>query len=71
MAKQTKANTGYHAVDMSQIDYEEKYRVGTRFVDALGVTYKYAKVDFGICGRDAETGKVYRDIRYCWFCVRL
>lgn len=46
------------------------FKLGTRFMDVLGVTYKYAKLDFGVVGKDVETNKVYRHIEYQWIRIR-
>ncbi len=70
MAKRAKPDAE-KVLDISRIDYERKYRIGTRFVNALGLKCKYAKVDFGIVGRDTKTGKVRRSVQYMWLPVRL
>ncbi len=47
------------------------HKLGTRKIDELGQMTRYAKIDFGIVGKDTDTGKQYRDACYAWIPVRL
>lgn len=55
---------------LDKISGKRKYRLGTLKVDKYGRAYKYAKIDFGVVGKDAKTGKVYRNIQYNWLPYR-
>lgn len=52
-------------IDISIIDEERKFQIGTRYVGPGAERFRYGKVDFGILGK--VTGKVIRNIQYRWF----
>ena len=51
--------------------FEREHKLGTRKIDELGCISKYAKIDFGIIGTDAETGKKYRSVCYAWIVTKI
>lgn len=50
-------------------DLKRKHKLGSRFINATGQTFQYAKIDFGIMGKDKK-GKIYRNIQYAWIRIR-
>lgn len=56
--------------DLSKVDYEPEYELGTLYKDSVGITFQYVKLDFGITARDSNQ-KTYNYIQYRWFCVKL
>jgi len=56
--------------DVNEIDYEQKYELGTRLVTPLGETYKYGAVDFGVLGTSLCGNHEIRSMYYRWFRVR-
>lgn len=52
--------------DVTQVDYEPQFELGTRFCLANGSLFRYVKVDAGVVGTDAETGKELRNIHHRW-----
>lgn len=61
--------------DLSQVDYEPEYELGTRFITAKRRVYRYCKLDFGIVGQvDSDSQnwvETINYIQYRWFCVKL
>lgn len=51
-------------------DLKRKHRLGTRFINEYGRTFKYAKIDFGIIGHDKKK-KPLKNVVYAWIMVRL
>lgn len=58
-----------HLINIVALSEKREFRLGTRIIDEIGVTRKYAKIDFGVAYKDKSTGKVYRHIVYGWIVV--
>ena len=55
--------------DLSAVDYEPEYELGTLYKDSVGITFQYVKLDFGVTARDSNQKK-YNYIQYRWFCMK-
>ena len=56
-------------VDVNQMDYKRRYKIGTRYIDVLGQIFRYVKIDFGSAGK--INNKIKRIVQYRWIQVRL
>lgn len=56
--------------DLSQVDYEPEYELGTRWMDAGRRTYRYYKLDGGVIGTDSHSLVTFHRIEYRWIRVK-
>lgn len=57
-------------INLTKTTLDRKFELGERVINELNSVFQYCKLDFGICGKDTKTGKVYRYIEYGWICTR-
>ena len=52
--------------DTSKQSCTREYRIGTLFKTALGLLYRYVKIDLGSAGKDNKGKRLGRVIVYTW-----
>lgn len=52
--------------NMTQVDYEPQFELGTRYIDSIGHVYRYCKLDAGVVGITNEMNEELRNICYRW-----
>lgn len=67
---QSKCNLNGANIFSCKCDFKRKFRLGTKFIDEIGIIYKYVKIDAGIVGKD-EKGKSIKNIFYGWMVTHL